>query len=371
MPGLEIRPVAARRDRRAFIAFPYDLHRGDPCWTPPLRRDVNTLLDPDQNPFFRHGAAQHFLARRGGVVLGRVSAIENRLHNETHGDRVGFFGFFETVDDPEVAGALLDAAALWVKGRGLDVLRGPASFSTNDEAGLLVDGFSTPATVMMSHHPPFYARLLEGAGFVKAKDLLVYERVSANFPDRLKEGTDALRRRYKIHIRQLDMRHFEAEVERVKKLYNLAWEKNWGFVAMTDAEIDFLARQLKPVVVPEMVGFAEKEGQLIGFVVGLPDLNVALRANPSGRLFPGIFKVLWAARRIDRARVLLLGILPEWRGKGFDALLYRWVWEQALAKGIRWGEAGWILEDNHAMRNGLTRMGFKVYKTYRMYDRAV
>ena len=369
MPALEIGRVASARDLRAFVAFPYELYRGDRCWTPLLRRDVHTLLDRGKNPFFAHGAAEYFLARRDGSVVGRVAAIENRLHNEVHGDKVGFFGFFETVDDPEVAGRLFDAAAAWVKARGLDTLRGPASFSTNDEAGLLVAGFDTPGVLMMAHNAPYYPRLVEGAGFVGVMDLLAYERSSANFPDRLKEGTDLLKRRYRIQIRQLDMKRFDEEVERVKEIYNLAWEKHWGFVPMTDAEIAFLAKQLKPVVVPEMVGFAEKDGQLVGFVVALPDLNVALRKNPSGRMFPGILKVLWASRKIDRSRVVLLGIRPEWRGKGFDALLYRWVWEQALTKGIRWSEAGWILEDNHAMRNGLTRMGFQVYKTYRMYDR--
>jgi GNAT superfamily N-acetyltransferase len=250
-------------------------------------------------------------------------------------------------------------------------VRGPASFSTNDEAGLLVEGFDTPGTLMMAHNPSYYPRLVEGAGFVKVMDLFAYERVSADFPERLRRGTDALKKRYEIRIRELDMKRFDAEVDLVKAIYNQAWEKHWGFVPMTDAEIAFLARQLKPIVVPGMVGFAEKGGEVVGFVVARPDLNVALRKNPSGRMFPGILKVLWAARGIDRARIILLGLRPEWRGKGVDALLYRWVWEQALTKGIRWGEAGWILEDNHPMRNGLARMGFQAYKTYRMYDRPV
>jgi GNAT superfamily N-acetyltransferase len=365
-----VAPVRSRRELEDFIGLPYELHRDDPCWTPALRRDVRALLSREQNPFFEHGEAEYFLALREGRRVGRIAAIRNQAHNEFHADRVGFFGFFETIDDASVAGGLFDAAAAWLRPRGLDTLRGPASFSTNDEAGLLVDGFDTPATVMNPHNPRYYVSLVEAAGFRKAKDLLVYQRSSKGLPPRLVEGSELLKKRYGISIRTLDMKRFDAEVARIKRLYNHAWERNWGFVPMTDHEFDHLAGQLKPVVVPRMVVFAERAGETIGFAAGLPDLNVALRRNPSGRLFPGILKVLWAARKIHRARVLLLGTLKEWRGKGVDALLYRAIWENAIAAiGCTWGEAGWILEDNQAMRNGLVRMGFEVYKTYRMYDR--
>jgi GNAT superfamily N-acetyltransferase len=367
--GLEVAPIRSGRDLAAFVGLPYALHRRDPCWTAPLRRDVHTLLSPEKNPFFRHAAAEHALARRDGRVVGRITAIENRLHNEFHRDRVGFFGFFECIDDPEVASALVDAAATWVKARGLAVLRGPTSFSTNDEAGLLVEGFDTPPVLMMPHNPPHYAKLLEGAGLRKAKDLLAYQRTSEGLPDRLTEASEGLRARYDIRIRTLDLGRFGEEVAVIKRLYNEAWERNWGFVPMTDEEIDFLARQLRPVVVRELVAFAECGGEPIGFALALPDLNVALRTNPSGRLFPGLLKVLWAARRLRRMRILLAGMRPEWRGKGVDALLYRHIWEAARAKGYAWAEAGWVLEDNHPMRNALVRMGFEVYKTYRLYER--
>jgi GNAT superfamily N-acetyltransferase len=365
---IEIRPVAGRRDLGAFVGLPYDLHRGDPGWTPLLRRDVRALLAPS-NPFFEHGAAEHFLARRGGEVVGRISAIENRLHNEVHGDRVGFFGFFECVDDPAVAAALFDAAAGWLRGRARDVMRGPTSFTINDEAGLLVDGFDTPSVLMMPHNPRYYVPLVEGAGFAKAKDLLVYQSTHDRLPERLVRGAELLQKRQGITLRTLDMSRFGAEVETVKRLYNAAWQRNWGFVPLTDREIDFLARQLKSVVVPDLVVFAERDGAPIGFAVALPDLNVALRRNPSGRMFPGIVKVLWTMRGIRRLRILLLGALPEWQGKGVDALLYKAIWENGVRRGYHWGEAGWILEDNHAMRNGLANMGFEVYKTYRLYDR--
>lgn len=361
--------MAGRADLEAFIALPYDLHRDDPAWTPPLRRDVRTLLSPRRNPFHEHAEVRHYLARRHGRVVGRVTAIHNRLHNEFHGDSVGFFGFFETIDEPAVARALLDRAEEWLHARGLTVTRGPASFSTNDECGLLVDGFETPSVLMMPHNPRHYPALVESAGFRKAKDLLVYQSTHDRLPERLVRGAELLGKRQKITTRNLDMKRFEQEVELVKQLYNAGWERNWGFVPMTDREIDFLAAQLEGVVVPELVCFAEREDRTIGFAVALPDLNVALRKNRSGRTFPGILKVLWATRKIDRVRILLLGTAPEWRGKGVDALLCKRIWEDGTRKGYRWGEAGWILEDNHAMRNGLAHMGFEVYKTYRLYDR--
>jgi GNAT superfamily N-acetyltransferase len=370
LTALRVLPVAGRRDLARFIALPYTLYRRDPHWAPPLRRDVRALLSA-KNPFFAHAEAAHFLAERGGEIIGRITAIHNRAHNDFHGDRVGFFGFFEATDDKAVAAALFDRAGEWLAARGLDRMRGPASFSTNDEAGLLVQGFATPAALMMPHNPPYYAALLEAAGFRKAKDLLAYQRSFDQPPQRLHAAAQRLQARRKITVRPLDMSRFRAEVDIVKRLYNEAWERNWGFVPMTDAEIDFLAAQLRPVVVPDLVAFAEHDGRPIGFMVVLPDLNVALRQNPSGRLFPGIVRVLLASRRIDRVRVLLLGTVPEWRGKGVDAILDAWVWERAHRRGYRWAEAGWILEDNHPMRNGLVNLGFEVYKTYRLYERPI
>jgi GNAT superfamily N-acetyltransferase len=336
---------------------------------------VAALLSRRKNPFFEHAEAEYFLAERDGEVVGRVAAISNRLHNETHGDRVGFFGFFETVNQQAVADALLATAADWCRARGHDVLRGPASFSVNDECGVLVDGFDTAPTLMMPHNPPYYVELLERAGFTKAKDLLVYqggsEQVYYPVPERLARGTELIRQRQGITLRALDMKHFDADVDRIKRIYNSAWVKNWGFVPMTDRELDHLAEQFKPVVIPEIVPFAEKDGQVIGFGIVLPDLNEVFRHSRSGRLLPLLPRLLWKirTRRFKRARILLLGILPEYQGKGIDAMLYHWIWTRCGELGITWGEAGWILEDNPAMNAGLEKMTFRVYKTYRLYDR--
>ncbi len=342
-----------------------------------MRRDVAALLDRRANPFFEHAEAEYFIAERDGTVVGRIAAIANRLHNETHGDQVGFFGFFECVDEQPVADALFETAATWLRERGFDTIRGPASFSVNDECGLLVDGFDTPPALMMPHNPRYYVALLERAGFAKAKDLWVYQGGSeagyVPVPERLAKGTELIRQRQGITLRPLNMRDFRGDVERVKQLYNSAWEKNWGFVPMTEHEIDHLAGQFKPVVVPDMVPFAEKDGRIIGFAIALPDLNVVFRQNRDGRLFPMILKLLWAlkARKIRRARIMLLGVLPEFRGKGVDAMLYHWIWTRSGERGIYWGEAGWILEDNPAMNAGLEKMTFRVYKTYRLYDRGL
>ena len=377
MSEISVTPVSGRPDLREFIMLPFRLYKGVDQWVPPLISERKHHLDRKRNPYFEHAEAEYFLAERDGQVVGRVAAISNRLHNETHHDRVGFFGFFETIDDQAVADALLRAAADWCRERGHDVLRGPASFSVNDECGLLVDGFDTPPTLMMPHNPRYYVALLERAGFTKAKDLWVYQGGSeagyVPVPERLARATELIRQRMGITIRPLDMRDFEGEVGRIKELYNAAWEKNWGFVPMTEHEIDHLAEQFKPVVIPELVPIAEKDGKVIGFGIALPDLNVVFRGNRSGRLFPMILKLLWALKRrkIRRARILLLGILPEYRGKGVDAMLYHWIWTRSGERGIYWGEAGWILEDNPAMNAGLEKMTFRVYKTYRLYDRPI
>jgi GNAT superfamily N-acetyltransferase len=336
---------------------------------------VEALLSRSKNPFFEHAEAEYFIAERDGEVIGRIAAISNRLHNETHGDQVGFFGFFECVDDQAVADALFQAAGEWCRTLGHDVLRGPASFSVNDECGLLVDGFDTPPTLMMPHNPRYYIDLIERAGFTKAKDLWVYQGGSQEryvpVPERLARATELIRQRQDITLRALNLKDFQGEVERIKELYNAAWEKNWGFVPLTEHEIDHLAEQFKPVVIPELVPMAEKDGKLIGFGIALPDLNVVFQTNRSGRLFPMILRLLWMlkTRRIRRARILLLGVLPAFQGKGVDAMLYHWIWTKSGERSIYWGEAGWILDDNPAMNAGLEKMTFQVYKTYRLYDK--
>ena len=351
MTRVEVAPVTNGRDLERFIGFPYDLYRGDPTWVPQLRMDVRTLLSPKKNPFFQHAEAQYFLARSdGGRIVGRIGAVKNDAHNQLHKDRIGFYGFFESVDDPEVARALFDTAAGWLRGKGFDTMRGPMNPSINDDCGLLVDGFDTPPVILMPHNPRYYVPLHEGYGFRKAKDLLAFAGSGMTPPERLMRAATLLAERKGITLRGLNMKRFAAEVELVKQLYNEAWELNWGFVPMTEAELEHLAKQLKPIVIPDLVVFAEVKGKVVGFAVALPDFNVALKHNPSGRIW-GLPTILWHARKISRARIPLLGTIKEYRGRGVDALLYHWIWTKASARGITWGEGGWILEDNAPMVN--------------------
>ncbi|HSL72814.1 MAG TPA: hypothetical protein VK864_21355 [Longimicrobiales bacterium] len=369
---LEVRAVANRRDLDRFIKFPWRIYENDPVWVAPLLGDVRRALDPVKHPFHQHADVACFLAWRGPDVVGRIAAIVNRRHNDFYHDTTGFFGLFESVDDQTVANALLSQAEAWLRERGCTTCRGPMNFSTNDELcspGVLVDGFDTPPMVMMAHTPPYYARLLEAAGYRKEKDLYAYWVNGETTPDRLKQALERLRRNEAIEIRTINLKDFDREVARVKQIYNSAWERNWGFVPMTDAEFDFMAKQLRPIVEPRFVLIGEVKGEPVAFAIELPDLNQAFK-HMNGRLFPiGLFKFLWYRRKIDRVRVLTLGVVSAYRGRGIDGLLIGRILEAAQPLGMAKGECSWILEDNIPMRKGLDRVGGRIYKTYRVYEK--
>ena len=373
-----VRAVSTRRDLGAFIDLPYRLHAGDPFWAPPLRSEVRSALSRKRDPFFEHGDLALFLAEREGKVVGRIAAITNTLHNETQRDRTGFFGFFECVEDPAAAAALLAAAAGWAREQGHDHLLGPVSHSVNHECGLLVDGFDSPPAMLMPHNPPYYAELLEGAGLRGAKDLLAFEvgsneGVAPSLPDRAVRAMERIGKRQGITLRPIDTRRLEAEADRIREIFNACWADNWSFVPLTTTEIRDMTHRLKPVLVPDLVPMVEKDGETIGFGMAVPDLNHALLRNRSGRTLPGMLRILWSLwrKKIPRIRILLLGVLPEYRGKGIDALIFHWIWSRGVARGITWGEASWILADNAPMINALKRMGFSHYKTFRMYERTL
>jgi GNAT superfamily N-acetyltransferase len=372
-----VRSVQSSRDLRALIDLPYRLYAADPLWAPPLRQEIRTLLRRRNNPFFQHGDAELFLARRGGEVVGRIAAVTNQLHNETQRDRVGFFGFFESIDDQAVTDELLAAAARWVAQRGHDTLRGPASYSVNHEYGLLVDGYDSPPPLLTPYNPPYYAALLERSGLRKAKDLWGYQVGSldlhASPPDRLSRGARAVARRLGLTVRRIDLHHLDREAETIRRVMNACWRENWGFVPITHDEVRQLTKQLRPIVIPDMVPFVEKDGETVGFALAVPDINHLLRSNRSGRAFPAALKILWSVwrRSIPRLRILLLGILPEYRGKGVDAMLWHAIWSRTEQNGFKWAEASWVLEDNVPMNNALERMTFSRYKTFRIYERAL
>lgn len=339
---------------------------------PPLRHSLTTLLDRDKHPFHHHAEVAYFIAERDGVAVGRIAAIINRLHNEFHNEQTGFFGFFECENDPDTARQLINAASAWLRDRGMERMRGPMNFSTNEECGLLVDGFETRPMIMMPHNPPYYARLMDAAGLEKCRDLLAYWLDDANPPERLVRGLERVLSRTGTTIRSFDMSRFDAEVAAIKEVYNSAWSQNWGFVPMTDAEFAHMAKDLKPVVDPDLCLIAEVDGNPIGFSLALPDLNEALKHLPNGKLLPfGIFRFLWEKRRIRGMRVLTLGFKPGYQHQGIGPAFYVRTLQIGGSKGYTHGEASWILEDNWDMRRPLERMGGRAYKTYRIYETAL
>lgn len=326
----------------------------------------------DEYPFYEHSEVEAFLAQRDGRPVGRIAAIRNRNHEAHQGEPVGFFGFFETENDPELAGALLDTAAAWLRERGLKTMRGPTNFSTNDTAGLLIEGFDGPPMVMMAYNPPYYVELLESYGFTPAKTLLAYVITEQEPPAYLVRAAGVVRRRTGIRVRPIRKSDFDRELKTIRRIYNEAWERNWGFVPMTDAEFAFMAKELKPIVDPNLALIAETpEGEPAGFVLALPDFNQVL-IHMNGRLFPfGLLKALWYQRKIHQMRVVTLGVLEEFRGKGIDALLYLQIIRNGAARGVTLAEQSWVLEDNEKMRSPIERLGGRAYRRYRLYDVAL
>ncbi len=372
IPQIEIRPVLTKKDLHRFVLLPWRIYAGERNWVPPLISDTKMMLTPGKHPFHEHAEVALFMAWSGGEPAGRIAAIVNHRHNEFHGEKTGFFGFFETIDDPAVSSVLLDTASRWVAERGMDRLRGPASFSTNEECALLIDGFDSPPVVMMPYNPPYYIGLLESAGFSKAKDLLAYYAHTSQMNlAHMEKFADRVLDREGATLRALEKKRTFEEVNRFRAVYNRAWDRNWGFVPMTDAEIDHMAHALKPVIEPGLVLFLEKKGETIGFALALPDLNFALK-HANGRLFPfGMLKLLYYARKIPLARVLVLGLLREHRGRGLDIPMYLTLIRNAAKKGIHAGEFSWILEDNIGIQRPLERFGARVYKRYRFYERPI
>jgi hypothetical protein len=298
----------------------------------------------------------------------------NRLFNEFHGTSVGHFGFFESINDQEVANALLETAREWVGERGMTSLEGPYNFSTNDEfssPGILIDGFDTPPVLLMSHNPPYYQQLLENAGFTKIKDLLSYWCDMTQMSEHLSRGVARIGRSSNVKLRTLNMKDLDNEILRIKEIYNAAWEKNWGFVPMTEAEFDYMAKSIKPIVNPRLCIIAEVNEEPVGFALQLPDYNVAFK-HMNGRLLPfGWAKFLWYKRKIHHTRVITLGVKPEYRKKALDSMMIMQMQIESSKWDMARGECSWILEDNMPMRRGIERINGYVYKTYRVYSKNV
>ena len=374
--AVRVERVEGRRGVSRFIdvAWRVQAGRGTP-WVPPLRAMVRDTLDTKGNPFYRDADLALFIATREGRPVGRIAAIENRWHNRHHGDRVGFWGFYECLDDPEASSALFAAAEAWLMDRGLDRSRGPMSPSMNHECGLLVGGYETRPSVMTPWNPPYLGELVERSGYAKAQDLVGYWIPAAGeraLPERVGVLAERTRRKTGVTFRRLDVKTMEREARMVLELYKQAWENNWGFVPPSWEEFWHTAKDLKMVLAPELSFVAETDEGVVGFMLIIHDLNRVLQHIPSGRLWPwNLVRLLTATRRFVAGRVILLGLTREYRNRGLFPLFAYEAARLGREIGCDGAEASWILDDNEGMTAPLEAMGLEVTKRWRIYEKTI
>jgi GNAT superfamily N-acetyltransferase len=371
MTEVVVQAVVSRQQKKQFFRLPWQLYRGDPNWIPPLRQNQLELLNFKPHPFYDKAEIQTFLALRGGEPCGRVAAIINHVYNERHHEKRGFFGFFESVDDPRVAAALFDAARHWFAERGITCLRGPANPSLNYECGLLIDGFDSPPTFMMTYNPPYYASLIESCGLQKSQDMYAYwghVNMLQQLDKKLQFIIDEAKRRFDVKLRNLDRSIFYEDVRMFLDIYNRSLVGTWGFSPMSEREIEHASKGLKHLIVPELTAAAEVDGKMVGAVFGLLDFNPRVK-RCDGRLFPfGFFRLLWNKRAIPRVRLVSTNVVPEYQKWGLGLVLLNKLLPDALAYGIQEAEFSWVLETNHLSKASLERGGAKLVKSWRMYD---
>lgn len=371
MAHLEVVPVASRRERKLFFNLPWELYRGDPCWIPPLRMVQQELLGFRRHPFHDDAAMRNFLALRDGQPVGRISAIVNHAHNRWYQEQRGFFGFFESVDDPEVSGRLFDAAREWFRGQGIEAIRGPANPSLNYEVGLLIEGFDDPPWFMMTYNKPYYGRLIEEYGFRKVQDMFAFWGHVSMLEDvsrRLYPLSQSVVERFRLHCRPLDRSRFQQEIASFLEIYNKSLISTWGFVPMSAGEVKKQAAGMKQMIVPELTTVAEVDGKPVGTMFGLLDYNPRIK-EIDGRLLPfGFLKLLRNRRGLKRVRLISTNVLPEFQSWGVGVALVGRLVPDALAWGIQEAEFSWVLESNDLSYKTLKKGGAKITKRYRVYD---
>ncbi|MBI4834859.1 MAG: N-acetyltransferase [Planctomycetes bacterium] len=371
-PGFNIIPVKDKKTLERFIKLPWAVYKDNPYWVPPLIDEAKKLFDRDIHPFHRHAEVELFLAlNNADNPVGRIAAIVNYNHVNYHKEKTGFFGFLETVDSSEICKALLDAAGNYLKARGMEKMRGPASFSSNEQWGLLVEGFDSMPVVMMPYNPPYYEKLLANYGLAKSKDLFAYYvDESIKLPDKSARIAERIMSRKEIVIRNPDMKNFKSEIDIIKEIYNKAWQHNWGAIPLTDEEMDYMAKDFKTLLDPELLFIATVDGKPAGFSMAIPDYAPVLK-KLNGKLSPlGIMKLVWytKVKKIKRLRLITMGVVPEYQKRGIDVIFYMETVKRGLAKGYREAELSWVLEDNDLMNRTLQSFGARVYKKYRLYD---
>jgi GNAT superfamily N-acetyltransferase len=365
---IEVIEVKTRQDLNDFIRLPFILYAQDPFYVPPLIKEMQTHYSR-KNPFFHHASVQYFLAKRYGKLEGRIVSIINQRHIEYHDEKAGFFGFFESSDNMDVAAALLNKVSDELRRRGMEIVRGPMNFTTNEECGLLIEGFDSPPMLMMPYNPPYYNDLMEKCDMKKAKDLYAYIiNTPEDLPKKIHRVAD-IAAKSGIRVRPIDKKKFVSEMHIFKDVYNSAWAKNWGFLPLTDEEVVYLGHNLKPVVVPEMTVIAEKENEPVGFLGLLPDFNFVLKHMKGKMNLISIMKALYYSKKIKDLRLLLLGVKAEYRNKGVDALLFREAFKGVKRGGYKRVDFSWILEDNIPTQRLIEMIGGRLYKKYRIYEK--
>jgi GNAT superfamily N-acetyltransferase len=376
MAPVEVSPAQSKAERNDFIRFPWQIYRHDPAWVPPLLIERKEFLDRRKHPFYRHGDAALFLARREGKIVGRIMASDDPNYNAFHDSNTGCFGLFESIDEPAVAQALLDAAGNWLRARGRDEVMGPIDYSTNYVCGLLVDGFPYPPTLLTGHNPCYYEAMVRGAGFEKLIDFYAwwFDRPESAAV-RLRRLAASLKKKHAATIRPGNLKHLDDEAGRIREIYNEAWKENWGFVPFTEAEFQFMARELKQLVIPEFTLIAEVNHEPVGFILCVPDINVALK-QINGRLTTfglpiGLTKLLYHKKRLRTARLIALGVKPKYRRGGIAEMLVLRIIEDAMIQRGYTGELSMTLENNHLINRFLFAIGARRYKTYRIFRRTL
>ncbi len=366
---MEVISVKDKKSLAEFIRLPWEIYRNDPNWVPPLIKEIEFLFS-NKNPFWQHSENKLFLLKKDGKYLGRIAGIIDCNHINIHQENCGFFGFFESVNDYQIAEELLNAVKEYLREKKMVFMRGPVNPSTNDECGFLIEGFDSPPQIMMTYNPKYYLELIERYGMKKAKDLYAYLGPVTGEPiARLSRLSESVKRREKdLVVRPINLKIFAEELGKIKQIYNSAWSKNWGFVPMTDGEIESMAERLKPLVVPEILQIAEFDGKPAGFIMAIPDYNQVMKRINGKLNLSGIIKFLWYKNKIDAIRLVTLGVCPEYRKKGIDGLLYLEALKGAMKKGYKYCESSWILEENILTQRAAEFMGGKLYKKYRIYD---
>lgn len=370
---IDVRPVLNKKDLNTFIMLPFRLYKNDPNWVAPLINDQKKFFDPRENAYYEHSEVALFLAWKDGNAVGRISAQTNTQHNIEHKDKVGFFGFFESEDNQEIADALMNKALEWNKAKGMDTMRGPMNFSVNEECGLLIKGFDSPPFIMMTHHLPYYQRLIENAGFTKARDLYAYLSERKEMPEKIVKAAEYIMRRKSFTVRTLskDKKQLQKDIETVFQVYRKAWEYNWGFVPITEGEFRHLAKNLLPIIDPDMVFIAEADGKPVGFSLALPNYNEVLQVM-HGRTNPiTLLKAYFKSKHIGSARVITMGVIKEYQTRGIDIVFHYYSYKNGLPKGFFRGEFSWVLDNNEMMIREAEMLDAHIHKTYRLFDKAI